>query len=226
MLFRSEDEDEDDVDHGRDEYEEMIRRDDFHENTINYENVDNVRHDVVDDHDDDAIAFQDDDAIAFQDDIGNGIGVQPVVPTYEAHSLSFHANTLGNIVDPSNFEIPFSSGWVQGMNFSEWLIFPNKEVVRQTLIVYFMDNNKNYITEGSNQQRLCVKCVNESCAWKVRAFSQRKLDRLWAITIYGSSHTCLSVGVNKDGRMMDSNFPAKELYTYVLANHTSKIKDL
>ncbi|KAF3965645.1 hypothetical protein CMV_010188 [Castanea mollissima] len=55
-----EDEDEDDVDHGRDEYEEMIGRDDFHENTINYENVDNVRHDVVDDHDDDAIEFQDD----------------------------------------------------------------------------------------------------------------------------------------------------------------------
>ena len=50
-----EDEDEDNVDHGRDEYEEMIRRDDFHENTINYENVDNVRHDIVDDHDDDAI---------------------------------------------------------------------------------------------------------------------------------------------------------------------------
>ena len=62
-----EDEDEDDFDHGRDEYEEMIGRDDFHENTINYENVDNVRHDVVDDHDDDAIEFQ--------DDIGDGIGV-------------------------------------------------------------------------------------------------------------------------------------------------------
>ena len=90
-----ENKDEDDVDHGRDEYEEMIRRDDFHENTINYENVDNVRHDVVDDDDDD-------DAIEFQDDIGDGIGVQPVVPTYEAHGPSFHANTWDNIVDPSN----------------------------------------------------------------------------------------------------------------------------
>ena len=79
-----EDEDEDDVDHGRDEYEEMIGRDDFYENTINYENVDNVRNDVVDDHD---------DSIEFQDDIGDGIGVQLVVPTYEAHGPSFHANT-------------------------------------------------------------------------------------------------------------------------------------
>ena len=52
-----EDEDEDDVDHGRDECEEMIGRDDFHENTINYENVDNVCDDVEDDHDDDAIEF-------------------------------------------------------------------------------------------------------------------------------------------------------------------------
>ena len=31
-----EDKDEDNVDHGRNEYEEMIGRDDFHENTINY----------------------------------------------------------------------------------------------------------------------------------------------------------------------------------------------
>jgi len=64
-----EDEYEDDVDHGRDEYEEMIRRDDFHNNTINYENVDNVHDDVMDDHNDDAIEFHDD-------------GVQPVVPKY------------------------------------------------------------------------------------------------------------------------------------------------
>ena len=32
--------------------------------------------------------------------------------------------------------------------------------------------------------------------------------------------------MNKDGRMMDSNFLAKELHNYVLADHTSKIKDL
>ena len=112
------------------------------------------------------------------------------------------------------------------MNFSKGLIFLNKEAVRQALIVYSMNNNKNYITEWSNQQRLCVKWVNESCAWKVRAFSQRKLNGLWAVTVYGGPHTCSSVGVNKDGRMKNSNFLAKELYTYVLADHTSKIKDL
>ena len=101
-----EDEDEDGVDHGRDEYEEMIGRDDFHKNIINYENVDNVHDDVVDEHDDDAIEFHDD-------------GVQPVVPTYEAHGPSFHANTWDNIVDPSNVEIPFSLSWMWGMNFKQ-----------------------------------------------------------------------------------------------------------
>ena len=89
----------------------------------------------------------DDDAIEFQDDIGDDICVQPEVPTYEAHGPSFHANTWDNIVDPSNVEIPFSSSWMRGMNFSKGLIFPNKEAVRQALIVYSMDNNKNYITE-------------------------------------------------------------------------------
>ena len=68
--------------------------------------------------------------------------------------------------------------------------------------------------------------MNESCAWKVQAFLQRKLNRLWAVTIYGGPHTCPSVGVNKDDIMMDSNFLAEELHTYVFADHTSKIKDL
>ena len=89
-----------------------------------------------------------------------------------------------------------------------------------------MDNNNNYITDWSNQQRLCVKCANESCAWKVRAFPQQQLNGLWAVTVYGGPHTCPSVELNKDGRMMDSNFLAKELHTYVFADHTSKIKDL
>ena len=86
---------------------------------------DNARHDVVDDHDDDVIEFQ--------DDIGDDIGVQHVtttVPTYEAHGPSFHANTWDNIVNPSNVKILFSSSWVWEMNFSKWLIFPNKEAVR------------------------------------------------------------------------------------------------
>ena len=131
-ISRGEDEDEDDVDHGRDEYEERIGRDDFHKYVNHYENVDNVRHDVMDDHDDH-------DAIKFQDDIGDGIGVQHVattIPTYEAHGPSFHANTWDNIVDPSNVEIPFSSNWVRRMNFSKGLIFLNKNAVRQALVVY------------------------------------------------------------------------------------------
>ena len=140
-------EDEVDVDHGRDEYKVMIGRDDFHKYVDHYENVDNVHNNLVDDDNDHAMEFHDDN------DVGNDIGVQHVtntVSTYEAYGLSFHANTWDNIVDPSNVEIPFSSSWVQGMNFSKGLIFHNKEAVRQTLIVYSMDNNKSYITKWSN----------------------------------------------------------------------------
>ena len=43
---------------------------------------------------------------------------------------------------------------------------------------------------------------------------------------YNGPHTCPLVGVNKDGRMMDSNFLAQELHKYVLEDHTCKIKDL
>ncbi|XP_050258972.1 uncharacterized protein LOC126703966 [Quercus robur] len=44
-------------------------------------------------------------------------------------------------------------------------------------------------------------------------------------SIRWSSHLSIS-WVNKDDKMMDSNFLAKELHTYVLVNHTSKIKGL
>ena len=137
--------DEGDVYHGRDEYEEMIERDDFHKYIDHYENANNVHNDVVDDHDDDAMEFH--------DDIGDHIGVQHVtdiVLSYEAHGPSFHAKTWDNIMVPSNVEIPFSSSWVQVMNFSKRLIFPNKEAMRQALIVYSMDNDKTYIIEWSN----------------------------------------------------------------------------
>ena len=111
-IFRGKDEG--DVDHGRDEYEEMIGRDDFHKYVDHYGNADNAHNDVVDD--------DDDDAMEFHDDIGDHIGVQHVtniVPTNKAHSPSFNANTWDNIVDSSNVKIPFSSSWVWGMNFSK-----------------------------------------------------------------------------------------------------------
>ena len=75
----------------------------------------------------------DDDAMELHDDIGDHIGVQHVtyiVPTFEVHVLSFHANTWDNIIDPSNVEIPLSLSWVLGMNFSKGLITPNKEAVK------------------------------------------------------------------------------------------------
>ena len=98
----------------------------------------------MDDDDDHAMEFHDDD------DAGDNICVQHVMNTvlaYEAHGPSFHASIWDNIVDPLNVEIPFASSWVQGMNFSKGLIFPNKEAVKQALIVYSMDNNKSYTTE-------------------------------------------------------------------------------
>ncbi|KAL0005444.1 hypothetical protein SO802_013005 [Lithocarpus litseifolius] len=63
-------EDKVDVDHGRDEYEEMIGRDNFHEYVDCYENIDANHNDAVDDDDDHAMEFHDDD-----DDVGNNIGV-------------------------------------------------------------------------------------------------------------------------------------------------------
>ena len=63
-----------------------------------------------------------------------------------------------------------------------------------------------------------------SRAWKVQAFSQRKLNRLCAVIVYEGPHTCPSIGVNKDGRMIDLNFLAEELHTYVLADYVAWVR--
>ena len=70
----------------------------------------------MDDDDDHAMEFHDDD------DAGDNICVQHVMNTvlaYEAHGPSFHANIWDNIVDLFNVEIPFSSSWMRGINFSK-----------------------------------------------------------------------------------------------------------
>ena len=69
-----------------------------------------------------------------------------------------------------------------------------------------------------------MKCANESCAWKVQAFSQQKLNRLCVVIVYEGPHTCPSIGVNKDGRMIDLNFLAEELHTYVLVDYIAWVR--
>ena len=54
--------------------------------------------------------------------------------------------------------------------------------------------------------KLCAKCVDESCKCYVGAFMKHKLYRLWMVTVYVDPYICISLGLPKDGRMIDSNF--------------------
>ena len=219
-----EEEDEEYVDHtvinGEDlddrvEYEETVERSDLDKN--------------VDDHEIAANLHTDDIVDCDENDVEDDIGVQHVtntIPTYTPPAPSFYANTWKNMIDPSNVEIPFASTWQEGMDFSKGLIFANKEAVKHALTIYAIKENKNYIISRSTKVKLCAKCRDESCKWYVGAFMKPKLHGQWVVTVYVGPHTCISLGLPKDGRMMDSNFVASELLPILLKKHTTTVHDL
>ena len=200
---------------GRDEYEETIERDDFDEDVDDHEIAANLNADDIFDCD--------------ENDADDDIGVQHVtntIPAYTPPAPSFYANTWKNMVDPSNVEIPSASTWQEGMNFGKGLIFANKEAVKRALTIYTAKENKQFLISRSTKVKLCAKCVDKSCKWYVGAFMKPKLHGLWVVTVYVGPHTCISLGLPKDGRMMDSNFVASELLPILLKKHTTTVHDL
>ena len=97
------------------------------------------------------------------------------------------------------------------MNFSKGFTFTNKEVVKRALIIYTVKDNRNFTIRRSTKTKLCVTCVNESCKWYVGAFMKAKLNGIWVVTSYVSPHSCIPIGLQREGRMMDSNFVASEI---------------
>ena len=66
----------------------------------------------------------------------------------------------------------------------------------------------------SDPERLVVICVHDACLWSVRAIYNKRHE-LWMIITCKGPHTCLSLQVNHDGRMMDLKFIAITLESYV-----------
>ena len=53
-----------------------------------------------------------------------------------------------------------------------------------------------------------------------------KFNGLWMVTSYVGLHSCISFGLRRDGKMMDSNFVASEIVGKLRQNHTTRIDEL
>ena len=68
--------------------------------------------------------------------------------------------------------------------------------------------------------------MDESSKWYVGAFMKHKLYRLSMVTVYVDPYICISLGLPKDGRMMDSNFVTSKILETLVEDHTTPIKHL
>ena len=122
--------------------------------------------------------------------------------------------------------MPFVSTWEDGVHFSKWLTFANKETVKRTLIIYTTKENRNFFIWRSTKTKLCATCIDTNYKWYVGAFMKAKLNGLWMVTSYMGPHSCIPFGLRREGKMMDSNFVASEIVGRLRENHTAHIDEL
>uniref|UniRef100_A0A2N9HZV4 MULE transposase domain-containing protein n=1 Tax=Fagus sylvatica TaxID=28930 RepID=A0A2N9HZV4_FAGSY len=146
------------------------------------------------------------------------------IPTMEAPSPSFIANTWDNINVPYDDVVTPLYTWSKEMEFRKGLIFRDKAEVQYAAKIYSIERNQRYKVYESNVTQWGIICTNE-CSWKLRA-CQRKKHGFWEITKYNGPHTCTNIDVSKDGKMLDSNLIEREILNQVVANHGVKISAL
>ena len=220
-----EDEDEDDDDHDdyvddniaingedfgdRDEIEDRIEQGDFRD----------FERDIDDDETLDGCQPDADIVLSVQN-------ITDIIPAYSAPALSFSENTWENMIDPSHIETPFVSTWREGMNLCKGLTFANKMEVHRVLTICALKENKHFMISRSSTTKLCAKCVDESCKWYVCAVMKPNLHGLWMVTVYVGPHTCIRLEVQNDGRMMNCNFIALDIFKKLCEDYTTPIKHL
>ena len=193
----------------RDEFEEMIERGDFGD----------FERDIDDDKTLDGSEPNVDNVISVQN-------ITVTIPAYAPPALSFSANTWENIVDPSHIEISFVSTWREGMNLCKELTFSNKVEVNCVSTLCALKENKHFMISRSMKKKLCTKCMDESCKGYACAVMKLNFHELWMVTVYVGPHTCIRIGVQNDGRMMNCNFVASDILKKLCENHTTPIKHL
>uniref|UniRef100_A0A2N9HNX1 MULE transposase domain-containing protein n=1 Tax=Fagus sylvatica TaxID=28930 RepID=A0A2N9HNX1_FAGSY len=180
--------------------------------------------DVHDDYEDELCELIINDCDSHEDDDIHAQHSTPCIPTMEAPSPSFIANTWDNISVPCDDMVTPLSSWDKELEFRKGLIFSNKAEVQHAVKIYSIKRNQRYKVYESNLTQWAVYCTNE-CSWKLRA-CQRKKHGFWEITKYYGPHTCTNLDVSKDGKMLDSNLIEREIHHLVVKDHAVTIGTL
>nr|POE44678.1 hypothetical protein CFP56_77752 [Quercus suber] len=138
----------------------------------------------------------------------------------------FTSNTWDNINDPSPALAPEElTSWHKGDQPAKGMLFNNKASIQYVLTLYSVEHNKQYKVIKSDTNRLVMRCTHDACPWSIRVIFSKK-HRLWLISKCTGPHSCTSLQVVTDGRMMDSRFISIALEQYVREDITRSIKDL
>ena len=126
----------------------------------------------------------------------------------------FTSNTWDDIHDPSPSLQTGLISWRLRDEPSKGMVFKNRAVVQHALSMFSVGLNKKFKYMKLDPSRLVVTCVNDACPWSVRAISSKR-HKMWMITTCKGPHTCSSLQVDHDGRILDSKFIAITLESYV-----------
>ena len=140
--------------------------------------------------------------------------LQPKKKNLNLNPEWFTSNTWDDIDDPSPSLETGLLSWRPGDEPSKGMLFKNKATVQQAMTMFSVGLNKKFKYMKSDLERLVVTCVQDVYLWSVRAIYNKR-HKLWMIITCKGPHTCLSLQVNHDGRMMDLKFIAITLESYV-----------
>ena len=127
----------------------------------------------------------------------------------------FTSNTWDNINDPSPaLGTRQRTSCYKDDQPAKGMLFQNKASIHYVLTLYSVEHNKQYKVITSDTKRLVVRCIHEACPWSIRATCSKK-HRMWVINKCNGPHSCTSLQVTTDGRMMDSKFISIALEKYV-----------
>ena len=94
------------------------------------------------------------------------------------------------------------------------MLFKNKATVQHALTMFSVGLNKKFKYMKLDPERLVITCVHGACPWSVQAICSKR-HKLWMITTCKGPHTCSSLQVDHDGRVMDLKFIAITFESYV-----------
>lgn len=131
-------------------------------------------------------------------------------PTYSLHEDA----SIFETTEPLRIE-----GGLLGMEFNikEGCVF----AIRQ----FHIRNCLDYSVYKSNSKRLIIKCVNEECTFKCRAYVGKGNGK-WVITKVSGPHTCMSSTMSQDHRKLDSNLIFNNIKSLINSDASLKVKHI